>query len=56
MSHLNLTIFFALLVSGAEALLDRRKARERLGRAGYLFASSMAAIVAGGWIMFLIHR
>jgi hypothetical protein len=56
MSHPIYTIFLALLVSGAEALLGRRTARERLSRASYIFTSSIAAVVVSGWFMFLIHR
>ena len=36
-------------------LTGSRTAAERLYRSIYVFVSSMAAVVAGGWIMFWIH-
>ncbi len=48
-------MLYAILLSAVDALLGKRTARERLYRAAYLFASCMVAVVAGGWIMFLIH-
>lgn len=55
MPHLIYTLLFAILFAGVEALLGKRTSRERLYRAAYMFASCMVAVVAGGWIMFLIH-
>jgi hypothetical protein len=48
-------ILFAILIAAVDALLGKRTSRERLYRAAYMFASCMVAVVAGGWIMFLIH-
>lgn len=48
-------MLFAILIAAVEALLGKRTPRERLYRAAYVFASCMVAIVAGGWVMFLIH-
>jgi hypothetical protein len=56
MSHLTYAVLFAGLISGVEAMLGKRTGRDRVDRAGYMFASSMAAVVVGGWLMFLIHR
>lgn len=56
MSHFTFTLLFAALVSGAEALPRPGTARDRLHRAGYIFACSVATVLAAGWIMFLIHR
>jgi hypothetical protein len=48
-------MLFAILLAVVDALLGKRTSRERLYRAAYVFASCMVAVVAGGWIMFLIH-
>jgi hypothetical protein len=48
-------MWYAILLSAVDAMLGERKSRERLYRAAYMFASCMVAVVAGGWIMFLIH-
>jgi len=55
MPHLPYTALLAALTAGASALRGPRGALERACRALYLFASSMAAIVTGSWIMYLIH-
>ncbi len=55
MPHLIYTLLFAILLSAVDALLGKRTLRERVYRAAYMFASCMVAVVAGGWIMFLIH-
>ncbi len=55
MPHLVYTLLFAILIAAVEALLGKRTSRERIHRAAYMFTSSMVAVVAGGWIMFLIH-
>lgn len=56
MSHFTFTLLFAALLAGAEALPREGNARERLHRAGYIFACCVATVFAAGWIMFLIHR
>lgn len=48
-------MLFAILLAAVDALLGKRTSRERLYRAAYVFASCIVAVVAGGWIMFLIH-
>ncbi len=48
-------MWYAILLSAVDAMLGKRKSRERLYRAAYMFASCMVAVLAGGWIMFLIH-
>ncbi len=55
MPHLPFTFLLAALTAGASALPGARAARERAWRALYLFVTSIAAIVAGSWIMHLIH-
>jgi hypothetical protein len=49
------TILLALAISAVVATLGRRKMGERLSHAGWLFVSCMASVVAGSWIMHLIH-
>jgi hypothetical protein len=56
MPHLPFTFLLAALTAGAAALPGARAARERAFHAIYLFFTSIAAIAAGSWIMFLIHR
>jgi hypothetical protein len=48
-------MLFAILIAAVDALLGKRTAGERLYRAAYMLVSCMVAVVAGGWIMFLIH-
>ena len=54
--HPLMVVLLALLVSGAVALLGKRHARGRMYHAGYLFVCCVASVVAGSWIMYLIHR
>lgn len=49
------TILLALAISAVVATLGRRSLRERLSHACWLFVSCMASVVAGSWIMYLIH-
>jgi hypothetical protein len=56
MPHLPFTFLLAALTAGASALPGARPARERACHALYLFFASIAAIAAGSWIMYLIHR
>lgn len=53
--HPVLTLLLALVFSGLVALLGRRSGRERVYHAAYLLASCVASVVAGSWIMYLIH-
>jgi len=55
MPHLPITFLLAGLTAGASALPGTRAGRERGYHAVYLFVASVAAIVAGSWIMYLIH-
>jgi hypothetical protein len=54
-SHPILAVLLAMAVSGIAALLGKRSRRERVYHAGYLFAGCIAGVVAGSWIMYLIH-
>jgi len=55
MPHLPFTFLMAALTAGASALPGARAARERVYHAIYLFVASLAAIVAGSWVMYLVH-
>ncbi|MBZ5623071.1 MAG: hypothetical protein LAQ69_30765 [Acidobacteriia bacterium] len=55
MSHLTFTLLMAILISGAEALLGNRSARERIYLAAYVFLACMMSTLAGGWFMRLVH-
>jgi len=56
MPHLPFTFLLAALTAGASALPGARAARKRAYHAVYLFFASIAPIVAGSWIMYLIHQ
>jgi len=53
--HLVRTILLALAISAVVATLGRRRMRERVSHACWLFATFVASVVAGSWIMYLIH-
>ena len=53
--HLILTALLATAISGSIALLGHRSGRERVCHAGYLFVCSIAGVIAGSWLMYLIH-
>lgn len=54
--HLILTVLLAAVISSVVGLLGRRSRRERLYHAGYLLVCCVASVVAGSWIMYLVHR
>ena len=53
--HPVLTALAAMTIAGVAALLGKRSRRERAYHAGYLFAGCIAGVVAGSWLMYLIH-
>jgi len=55
MSHLVYTLLVAILVAAAMAVEGDRSARDRCYAAIYWFASAMAFVFAGGWVMYWIH-
>lgn len=55
MSHLAFTVFLALLLSLAMALVGDRAGRERIYVCVYWFASALASVVAGAWFMHWVH-
>ena len=55
MSHLPFTLLLAVLLSVAQALLGRRSLADRLYLATYSFLCCGVAVVAGSWVMYLIH-
>jgi len=54
-SHFTYTLFFATLLSAAQALPGERGIRERLSVTGYTFLCFALALVAGSWGMYWIH-
>jgi hypothetical protein len=55
MSHLTYSLFLSLLLSGAVALPGDRSMRERVYRATYVFLACTVSLIAGGWLMYLVH-
>lgn len=55
MSHFTYTVLLAALLAAATALPGRRMAQERACSAVYTFAVCLAAVIGGGWLMYLIH-
>lgn len=53
--HLVLTALCALAISAIVALLGNRSRRERAYHAAWLFGSCVVCVVAGSWLMYLIH-
>jgi hypothetical protein len=53
--HPAVTIVAAIVVAGAAGSLGHGSARARLNYAGYLAICCVAAVVAGSWVMRLIH-
>jgi prepilin signal peptidase PulO-like enzyme (type II secretory pathway) len=53
--HPVLTALSAMAIAGVAAFLGKRTRRERVYHAGYLFAGCIASVLAGSWIMYLIH-
>jgi hypothetical protein len=54
-SHPIFTLIAAILLSIALAMVDRREPRERLYVGARTFLCCIGSIVAGGWVMRLIH-
>lgn len=55
MSHPVFTLIGATLVAVSAAAVEDRTGRERLRAGVRTFASCVAAVVGGGWAMWLIH-
>jgi hypothetical protein len=53
--HPVLAALLAMAVSMIAAPLGKRSRGERVYHAGYLFACCTASVLAGSWIMYLIH-
>ena len=53
--HLLFAAALALAISAVVGLLGTRPGRERVLHSAWFFACSMASVVAGSWVMFLIH-
>jgi hypothetical protein len=55
MPHPLFTLLAALLLAVAMAMLGDRSPRQRLRAGARIFLVSIAAVVGGGWLMYLIH-
>jgi uncharacterized membrane protein len=55
MPHPVLTALAAMTIAGVTGLLGRRSTLERVYHAGCLFAGCIGSVVAGSWLMYLIH-
>jgi len=55
MTHLAFTVFFAMLLAAAMALVGRRAGRECVYLGVYWFCCALATVVAGAWIMHWLH-
>ena len=55
MTHLTYTVLFAILISVALAVTGQRSPRLRAWHAAWVFSGCICSVVAGAWIMFLIH-
>jgi hypothetical protein len=53
--HLLFAAILALIVATVIAFLGKRTMRERLLHSGWFFTCSIATVIAGSWVMFLIH-
>lgn len=53
--HLVFTALLGLVVSTAVGFLGKRTRRERILHAGWFFGCAMASVIAGSWVMLLIH-
>jgi hypothetical protein len=55
MTHLTFALFAGLMISVAMAAVERRTTRERFRVAAGAFLRCALAVVAGSWLMLLIH-
>ena len=55
MSHPSFTLFVALVLAFAFAAVENRSRTERVYVAIRFFATCLAAVIGGGWVMRLIH-
>jgi len=55
MPHPVYTLLMSLLVSGAAALPGDRSGRDRAYIATYVFLGCVVSVIAGGWLMLLVH-
>ena len=53
--HLLFAAVLALAVSAVLGLLGKRTRRERILHSVWFFMCSMVSLIAGSWVMFLIH-
>jgi hypothetical protein len=55
MPHSDFTLFAAAVLATGLALLENRTVRQRIYHAVYMFLCCTLAVVAGGWLMHLVH-
>ena len=55
MSHPIFTLLSAAAIATALAFLENRSLRQRVFQAVYMFLCCTLGVVAGGWLMRLIH-
>jgi hypothetical protein len=55
MPHLAFTLLLSVLLSVAQAILGRRSLAERLYLAAYSLLCCVVTLIAGSWVMYLIH-
>lgn len=55
MPHLTFSLFLALMMAAAFAAVEDRTRSERVYVAVRMFLSCVASVLAGGWLMRLIH-
>jgi 4-hydroxybenzoate polyprenyltransferase len=55
MSHPVFTLIAAGAIAIGLALAENRSPRERINYAVYMFLSCILAVVAGGWVMHIVH-
>ena len=55
MPHPVFTLMAALVLAVAVGLLGRRRVRERLAYSTYLLVCCIGSVVAGSWVMHIIH-
>ena len=53
--NLQFAALLALIVSVLISLLGKRSIRERILHSAWFFSCSLAAVIAGSWLMFFIH-
>lgn len=56
LSHFEMSIIFALIVSVALAITGKNSRQERIQYVAYCFGSFVVALFGIGWLMYFGHR